>query len=713
MRSISDLPRSAAPIYVSLLADVVIFFHKPLFSTEYSFPWDFHGVQLPLVTFLSDQLRQGHMALWNPFNYCGYPVFENIEACLFHPLVFLSALISSHTSLNYLPMMLEWIVVLQIWGAGIAAYHLFRELGAGRPGAWAGAVIFQTGGYFASRAEHIGAIMAVAWMPLAWLAIFKLRRGPRLAWLATLGFALGMAILGGFPQPTLAVFASTMVLAMVLVAVRAARLQLVAWAAAGCVLGIALAAVQFIPTAQLTEHSVAKYRAGWLGTGGGLPWQTLVSLILPNHYNIFDMHLFKGPGDITFMYQYCSIAGLSLAIMALLILRTRYVAGLAIMLLAGILWMLGDKTPVWRAVYPLLPETVRIGIHPEYTYCIVTLSIAGLAAMGLEALRVPQAIRWLIGMVIAVDLFLVGSSRPMNCASLKDDPVVTRESFEGSAPLLTAVRRYTGENFPPWRIDTVDASINWATGAPITRVPDADGVSPLALENIIQLRLFLHDGNRWGWHYPVEHASSPVLDLMNVRYIVTRPAGSAALLADPKFRRLESLAGYDLFENSSAMPRFFVVHEVKAAASLAEARKMIGNGAMDLRRTAIAEQSIPFAAASAADAADDVAVSHYEPDSLELSVRSTAPGLLVMSESFYPGWEAWLDGTPTEIYRTDIAFRGVVVPGGRHVLRMEFHPTILMVSAAISLGAAVLLIVMVWRGAARFGDNGLRQGPWT
>ena len=37
-------------------------------------------------------------------------------------------------------------------------------------------------------------------------------------------------------------------------------------------------------------------------------------------------------------------------------------------------------------MYPLLPETVRIGIHPEYTYCIFTLALAGLAAMGLDAL---------------------------------------------------------------------------------------------------------------------------------------------------------------------------------------------------------------------------------------------------------------------------------------------------------------------------------------
>jgi hypothetical protein len=703
------MKRPSLLVDLSLLADVVIFFHKPLFSTQYTFPWDFHAVQLPLITFLADQLKQGRLALWNPFSYCGYPVFENIEACFFHPLVFLSALISSHTSLDILPMLLEWIVVLQIWIAGMAAWHLFRELGAGRPAAWAGAIVFQTGGYFASRAEHIGAIMAVAWMPLAWLAIVKLRQGLRFGWLAALAAALGMAVLGGFPQPTLVVFVSTVVFAITLVALRLARIQLIASAAMGCVLGIALASIQFIPTAQLSQHSVAKYRAGWLGTGGGLYWESLVSLVLPNHYNIFDMHRFHGPGDISFLYMYCSIAGLSLALIAPLVRRTRYVAALGIMLLAGLLWMLGDNTVLWRLVYPLLPETVRIGIHPEYAYCILTLSIAGLAAMGLDALPIRDGLRWSVGVAIAVDLFLVGSGRPMNCASMKEDPPVTRQSFEGSASLLSEVRRYVDQNYPPWRIDTVDASMRWATGAPISRIPAANGVSPLALENIIQLRLFLHEGYSWGWYYPVDNVDSPVLDLMNVKYVITRPQGASRLWSNPKYRHVKSLAGYEVFENLSVMPRFFLVREIKPVASLAEARSLI-DGGIDFRRTAITEQAIALPAGNPSNGtdSDEVKALRYQPDSLDLSIRSKEPALLVLSENYYPGWQAWLDGAPVAIYRTDIAFRGVAIPPGAHLVRMEFRPVILPVSAAISLGTAVLLLVL-----ANWAIIIKAQGPWT
>ena len=79
--------RATALVYFSLLANVILFFHKPLFSTAYLFPWDFRSVQLPLLSFLVDRLRAGHFALWNPYSYCGYPVFANIEACYFQPFV--------------------------------------------------------------------------------------------------------------------------------------------------------------------------------------------------------------------------------------------------------------------------------------------------------------------------------------------------------------------------------------------------------------------------------------------------------------------------------------------------------------------------------------------------------------------------------------------------------------------------------------------------
>jgi uncharacterized membrane protein YfhO len=65
--------------------------------------------------------------------------------------------------------------------------------------------------------------------------------------------------------------------------------------------------------------------------------------------------------------------------------------------------------------------------------------------------------------------------------------------------------------------------------------------------------------------------------------------------------------------------------------------------------------------------------------------------MLVLSETNYPGWKAWLDDQPTPIIPTDIALRGIVVPAGAHRVRMEFRPLILTISLGISLATAILL----------------------
>jgi Bacterial membrane protein YfhO len=457
--------------------------------------------------------------------------------------------------------------------------------------------------------------------------------------------------------------------------------------------------VQFIPTTQLTSHSVAKYRADWLGTGGGLFPQTLVSLVLPNHYGIFDTGHFHGPGDLTFLYQYCSLAGLLLAIYAIAVRRSRYSALLGILALFAIGWTLGDHTAPWRWLYPLLPEKVRIGIHPEYAYCILTLSIAGLAALGLETLRAKEALRWAVAIVIAADLFLVGSGRPMNLVSVKQEPGVTRTAFDGSTALLDGVRSRVNLETPPSRVDTVDAGMFWSIAGGTTGVPSANGVSPLAPDLIIQLRLFLHDGFRWGWYYPLEKLDSPVLDLLNARYVVTSVKAAGRLKAVPRFRHVASLPGNELFENQTAMPRFTLVHRVRPAGSLAEARAAIDRREIDFRETALTEEPIPLAPAS--EGVDGIKVVQYEPGSLELAVQSRGTSLLVAAETDYPGWEAWVDGRPERIHRVDLAFRGVVVPGGAHRVRMEFRPIILPVSLGITLATALGLLLMQWVRASR------------
>jgi uncharacterized membrane protein YfhO len=72
----------------------------------------------------------------------------------------------------------------------------------------------------------------------------------------------------------------------------------------------------------------------------------------------------------------------------------------------------------------------------------------------------------------------------------------------------------------------------------------------------------------------------------------------------------------------------------------------------------------------------------------------------VMSEVFYPGWQAFVNGRETSIYRVNGFMRGVVVPDGQSVVRFEYRPASVRVGAALGLaallGTAFLGVLVRW-----------------
>jgi hypothetical protein len=294
--------------------------------------------------------------------------------------------------------------------------------------------------------------------------------------------------------------------------------------------------------------------------------------------------------------------------------------------------------------------------------------------------------------VIAVDLFLVGSGRPMNCTSVLSEPGLTREAFDGSSDLLQNLRQVVNRDFPAARIDTMDASINWAECATLTRVPTANGSSPLGLEDPIRLEMLalVHPGVRWGWFYQVENPDSPVLDIMGVKYLLAGARAADVLKSNPRYRLVASLPGNELYENRKVLPRYFFVADVRQTTD-EEALRLIRGGAVNLRATALTDEEVVVPPPSEAPMPLVRAID-YQRDSLE--VETNAGGFLVLSESFYPGWQAWIDGRPTKIYRTDVAFRGVVVPPGTHRIQMRFQPRIFGTSLGISTITLVLVTIM-------------------
>jgi len=683
-----------------LAAEVLTFWRKVLFSGKFGIPWDLPYYHQHLVWFAARSLARGELPLWDPYPYCGAPAYANLTMQLFYPPTLAVIAAGSLMGGRHLLYLLEWQIVLHVLAGGLFTLMLLRRLGANLAAALAGAAVYPLGGYFASQAQHLGAVDAAAWLPLAWLAVLELTERFRWRWVGVLAIALALSFLAGFPAATAVVFGSVLLLAVMLILGGRASWSLVLACAAGMALALMLSAVQLFPTLELNRWSVSGVRGDWMKAGGGIPLAALWSLIWANSFGV--LHLEDGhwrlPWNATFMYLYCGIPALFFAGTALL--RRRHsiatvFAGVAA--LAG-LWMLGDSTPLYRTVFRWLPGAIRGALYAEFALCAFVLAVAVLAGLGADQWlkgRRP-AVQTAVVVIVGLDLIAFGSGRLFNTISLEREPGIAYSHMDGHAEVPRRLRELTGRNLPPWRIDTMNGSIQWAGNASLFEVPTAGGDEPFALSRYLDVRRTFTGGERWGRYYEVRDPDSAVLKLLNVRYIVSR----AELSQPGRLIKREELPGNVVYENPDPQSRFFLVGRVRPAADPDSALRMLSSPDFDPRSEAVVES----ASGTADGGAGSVRVERYGASEVLLDVEVQRGGFLVTSEAYYPGWRASIDGREALVLLTNVAFRGLAVPAGRHRVRMWFDPAVLKWSSAVSVvGLALLLATLAGARASGIG----------
>lgn len=88
-------------------------------------------------------------------------------------------------------------------------------------------------------------------------------------------------------------------------------------------------------------------------------------------------------------------------------------------------------------------------------------------------------------------------------------------------------------------------------------------------------------------------------------------------------------------------------------------------------------------------------------NTLEIFTEGELPGILVLADSWYPGWKAYLDSNPTPIFPVDLAFRGVEIGAGNHQVIFEYKPDSLRLGLYIT-AAALIAVLLGMRNAFRF-----------
>jgi len=186
-----------------------------------------------------------------------------------------------------------------------------------------------------------------------------------------------------------------------------------------------------------------------------------------------------------------------------------------------------------------------------------------------------------------------------------------------------------------------------------------------------------------------------LLGLANVKYIISDSPIKDTLSYLEKYKGTGSI----IYLNRYTMPRAFFVNDYKVEKGL-DILNNIKIGGFDPRNTAFLEKKID-AVIDKADSTSSANITNFGIHNIEYDVFATGNNLLVLNEIYYPaGWKAYIDGTETEIFKTNYFQRSIVVPKGKHKVEFKFYPETYYTGKNISIAANILVTIILIGGIA-------------
>ncbi|MCS7178775.1 MAG: YfhO family protein [Anaerolineae bacterium] len=710
-----------------LLGAAALFFW-PLWVLGHRFPkgsGDLWGLWYPVWSFVAHWLRQGVFPLWDPLMMGGDPIFSDVQYGLLNPLnwpLFLTSPIP------------HWMVLLRgafpLWLAGAGLYLYLRSSSVWRlkrASALVGATAYMFSDPFVVHLGNPPFNDAMAWWPWVLLGVDRAIHSARNIPLAALAVAL--PILSGHGEMTLyAAFATGLYTLWQMaeggwpeIFYRMGRLLL-----AG-VLGVALSAPALLPG---IERLPFTERAGtpWeLRRGYEFPPSMLVDFLSP---------AFHGRGPDEFWPSWNPVESGYVGAVAL------YLAGIGLvgnhrhrrtwfLVVLGLLTYalaLGYRGPI----YPLVNRLPLIegSLKTARSIFLLSFALAILAAQGVECLgrRWRGTPFWALGLLLGG--LLLGWQAPAWVSAVPEGlPRLRALTGLRFAALLAGTTAFLGwaanrghrwgragllllllaelvatgalaETEPTPKPDsTHTAALAFLRADPgwfrVDVDPTARGLWPhvfLQMEgfevpqgmgNAMDLRSF----NILRWRIP--SATHPAYRMLGVKYLIVpkgAPPGGEGIwpvfIDDPTV---------DIHLNTLALPRAWLVYRTEVVESYGEALEKVLDENFRPEEVAVVQNGPQLNGTGEGS----IEVGYYGPNDVVFFVETSAPALLVLSDTFYPGWQATVDGQPVPVYPTNAAFRGVQVPQGRHRVEMHFRPRSLMMGLGMA-GAGGLGCLTLW-----------------
>lgn len=702
---------------------------------------DMVGQWIQILRLAQAEVLHGRLPLWNPYLAGGLPLLANPQLGLFYPPYWVFWLTSFEQGV-------VWIGAFHLGWMSLGTYLFARRLGLSPVAALSTALIMGFNGFFTVRVAegHPGFIGSVAWLP--WMLWAHHRSVDRGTWRSGLwlGLAFTGALLAGNPAGAmLALFGLGLWVALELALPEAgqSRAAILKPFALAIPFAVGLSAIQLLPTLEYLSLSARSATSYEFASQYSLPAAHLLSLVLPNFFGEpYRLGYWGEFPHIEYMY-YPGVTAVTIAALTWWgrsklpprLLKWLIFGGLGLLLALGpagglhwllyevflpiryvrvparfmlfavfaLAWLCGAAVDCWIAepdrpldsrgawatavgglaalaavaflFYTLQPaedaRAYHIGSDLMRAALFVALSGVILAR---RSVRRPALVGALVAVVLLADLWGYGW-RELHLTSADLDPAwkLARSNLATTAPYPTRIL--------PWGLKIEQQNRGQDVGLASTNAYD-----PLILE---RARRFIDS---------VADPRATTFDLLNADWLLSTDSG--AWLDTGAFTPTTTADGFGLYARPSALPRAWVTADSQTVSDLDEALAVIHAKGFDPRvRALLEDETCPAGTGGAAE------ITSFNPTQITVTVRGT--GLLVLSEAWYPGWTATIEGSPARVLIADGMLRGVCLTGSAapRTIRFEFRPVLLFAGSAVT---AVTIAIGLWLAA-----RNVRRRPGT
>ena len=633
---------------------------------------------------------------------------------------------------------LQWYFVIIRLMAVAFCYWLCRDLGRSRTASLLAGAVFGLGGYIGNTGWP-QMVNGALWLPVVFLFLLRAGRGQNVLGNAALsGMFLGIAWLSGHHQAPIFITLAAAG-AWLYFIFRSGRLDWrFAQAAALAVVFTGLTgALQILPA-----YEYGRLAKRWVGAPEAITWNEPVPYSVHEKYDLkpFDLLGLVFPEVKTHSEPFVGVVALALALMALgMCWRDVRVRLLAAVGLGGLVYSLGHYSLFQGVLYGVVPELDKARVVSA-AIVVFEFGVAVMAAFGLDQLGSPASSPWprrVMWTVLSFGLFTLAIFQAIYFANkwsfTGSDTVMLVPFFAmGFAGLLFASMRgsLSGNQAGVLMVLLVLLELGNNVGSVVTPRADAAGGmrwlnqmrgnpdiadflkkqpgfvrANVNEEAIPENWGALHGIEIWGGYLAglttnvlrVDFWTAQARRVWGVEYtIAAKPPPEGGKMV------FHGASGINVYQHSEAFPRAWAVHELVQASNPEVGKRMIMEQVSDFHHMAFLLDPAPHL--ETCGSPDGVAVQEHAPNRVRIQVKMACKGMVILSDTFFPGWRATIDGASAPIYEVNAAMRGVIVPAGAHTLTFQYRPASVVWGALLTLlgvGGAIALAILGRRVAVK------------